>query len=95
MGILIDKVRKAFERYDKGDIPGFVRGIADASDVRYAGHRNIVDDEITKCLIERKLERRPRFASELPGSSYRIARDLNMNRMVLERHKQQKEDDIR
>jgi len=54
MGILIDKVKEAFEMYKAGNFRGFVKGISDVSDVRWENHKTIVDDEIDKQLTALK-----------------------------------------
>lgn len=47
MGILKDKVRKAFDAYRAEDMRGFAIGLVDAGDAaRYEWHRRIVDEEV-------------------------------------------------
>ncbi len=50
MGILKDKVRKAFIELKKNNIRAFAEKISDVSDVRYAHHKAIVDTEIEQQL---------------------------------------------
>lgn len=52
MGILREKVRKAFDAYRAGDLKTFAHGLVDAGDVRYGFHRQIVDEEVDKQLSE-------------------------------------------
>lgn len=52
MGILQDRVKKAFDKYRTGDFEGFVKDLVDVGDVRWGWHRGIVDAE-----VERQLER--------------------------------------
>ena len=56
MGILTDKVDNAFEKLRQGNFNEFVREIADAGDVRYAGHKHIVMMRIEENLDRIKLE---------------------------------------
>jgi len=48
MGILRDKVKKAFTQLKRGNIQAFALKIAEAGDVGYAFHFDIVCDEIKK-----------------------------------------------
>jgi hypothetical protein len=50
MGILREKIQKAFSMYKSGDFKGFVRELVDAGDVRYQFHRDIVDAEVEEQL---------------------------------------------
>jgi hypothetical protein len=55
MGILRDKVKKAFTQLKRGNIQAFALKIADAGDVGYAWHKTIVDDEIrNQCRLLKK-----------------------------------------
>lgn len=55
MGVLQDKVGKAFDKYRAGDFAGFVKGLVDVADVRWGWHRAIVDAEVARQL--RKVRR--------------------------------------
>ena len=48
MGILVDKVRKAFKHLRKGNLLAYTLAIADVSDVKYQFHFDIVISEIRK-----------------------------------------------
>jgi len=50
MGILVDEVDSAFEKLRQGSFNDFVRAIANAGDVRYAGHKYIVMNRIEENL---------------------------------------------
>ncbi len=52
MGILREKVKKAFDAYKAGDLKTFAHALVDAGDVRYGFHRQIVDEEVDKQLSE-------------------------------------------
>lgn len=50
LGILREKIQKAFSMYKAGDFKGFVKALVDAGDVRYQFHRDIVDAEVEEQL---------------------------------------------
>ena len=50
MGIIRERIKKAFEEYDKGNLREFVTRISDASDVGWPWHKGIVDAEIDSQL---------------------------------------------
>jgi len=50
MGILKDRVANAFKLHKEGKFNEFCRALVACGDVRWAGHRNIVDAEVENQL---------------------------------------------
>lgn len=54
MGLIKNRVRKAFALYHQGDLAGCIRELVDCADrsVCYQFHRTIMDSEVEECLKE-------------------------------------------